>query len=225
MRRRTSAIGAALVCLTIVTMGIQVLPAWATWTSENCFGASRSQATWKRSQALAYAQPAVGEGYEWGGGCYKLNDRDDTPTYPVDAGGEGADCSGFVFKTWGLKQDGTSGYRMWDHEKDVHGPYDTWDYISPSSTDPFKVISKTYSATQFMDAFVYRYPLEGHIGMIHTEGSGGFDYIVHARSNTLGTRIDWIDYRQSPDTKGLTRKNWTPECYPQCPGTGTRVGA
>ena len=45
---------------------------------------------------------AADEGYEFGGGCYRLNGFDDTPDTPTDGGGEGADCSGFTFKTWAL---------------------------------------------------------------------------------------------------------------------------
>lgn len=220
---RTSMMRVALACLVLMSLRLQVRPAQAAWTDDNCFGASQDVPTWKRSQAYAYAQPAVGEGYEWGGGCYKLNDRDDTPLLATDGGGEGADCSGFVFKVWALKQDGSSAFRTWDHEKDVHGPYNTWDYVAPAADQPFKTISKTYSSTQYLDAFTWRFTDYGHIGMIQAEGSGGFDYIVHARNNDVGTVIDWIDYRQASYTKGLARKGWTPECYPKCPGSGTRV--
>jgi hypothetical protein len=204
-------------CLALVVVGLTARPALASWESDNCFGSSKDMSAWKRSQAYAYAQPAVDEGYALSGGCYKLNDRDDTPTLPADGGGEGADCSGFVFKTWALKSDGSPGFRYWDHEKDIHGPYSTWQYVAPDSDDPFKLISKTYSSTQWMDAFVWRFSDYGHIGMIQAEGTGGFDYIVHARNNTVGTVIDWIDYRSTSYTKGLTRKGWTPECTSKCP--------
>jgi hypothetical protein len=206
-----------LTCLAVVFTGLAAQPAQASWESDNCFGGSKAMSSWKRSQAYSYAQPAVHEGYSLYGGCYKLNDRDDTPTLPADGGGEGADCSGFVFKTWALKADGSPGYRYWDHQKDIHGPYDTWRYVAPDIDDPFKVIAKTYSSTQWMDAFVWRFPEYGHIGMIQAEGSGGFDYIIHARNNTVGTVIDWIDYRSASYTKGLTRKGWTPVCTSNCP--------
>src|SRR5262245_51764912 len=78
--------------------------AFASWSDNNCDGDAGDPATWKRSQAKDYAQRAVNEGYEWGGGCFKLNDQDDTPNQP-DSGGEGTDCSGFVFKTWALRAD------------------------------------------------------------------------------------------------------------------------
>lgn len=206
-----------LTCLVVASTGLSVHPAMASWESDNCSGGSRAMTSWKRSQAYAYAQPAVHEGYSLNGGCYRLNDRDDTPLLPADGGGEGADCSGFVFKTWALKADASPGFRYWDHEKDIHGPYSTWQYVAPGTDDPFKLISKTYASTQWMDAFVWRFSDYGHIGMIQAEGSGGFDYVVHARNNTVGTVIDWIDYRSASYTKGLARKGWSSECDVKCP--------
>jgi hypothetical protein len=220
-RRRTNAatflgvVALTLVGWVVVTAG---LTARATWTSENCFGSSSDRTTWKRADAYAYAQPARSEGYEWNGGCYKLNNRDDTEGWPVDADGEGADCSGFVFKVWALRKDGSAGYRFWDHEMDVHGPYSTWQYIEPASADQFHSIAKTYSATEYMDAFVYRRADEGHIALIQSEGSDGSDYVIHARNNTLGTLVNYLDYRSYSDSEGLTREGWTPSCYPRCSG-------
>jgi hypothetical protein len=190
-------------------------PAHASWAGDNCRGQSWEMNTWKRSQALAYAERARKEGYEWGGGCYRLNDVDDTPGLP-DSGGEGADCSGFVFKTWALKQDGSNSFRFWEHEKEVHGPYSTFEYYNAAADDPFKTIAKGYQSTLYMDAFVYRVTGGGHIAMIDDEGSGGFDYVIHARGDDWGTRIDYLDYRQWSNTKGVTRRGWTPECYPNC---------
>jgi hypothetical protein len=188
-----------------------------TWSQANCFGTSYSISVWKRSQAKGYAAHGDREGYEWGGGCYKLNDVDDTPNAP-DSGGEGADCSGFVFKTWALTPTyGTSGFRYHEHEREIHGPYSTADFYSPCSTCPFATLSsKSYSATNDMDAFVYRNTSGGHIGMIYSEGSGGTDLIVEAKSDALGTRINWTDYRQQSAYRAITRKAWTPECYPRC---------
>src|SRR2546423_14857138 len=62
----------------------------ATWASNNCDGDSQSIPGWKRSQAQSYAQKADHEGYEWGGGCYKLNDRDDTAGRAGNGGGNAA---------------------------------------------------------------------------------------------------------------------------------------
>jgi hypothetical protein len=189
----------------------------ATWAEDNCKGGSTARDTWKRSQALAYAEHMVHEGYEWNGGCYRLNDVDDTPWLATDAGGEGADCSGFVFRVWALKNDGSAGYRLWDYDKDIHGPYYTWDYFAPVDTEPFKLISKTYKATSYMDAFVYYRSDERHVALIKMEGSDGWDYVIHARNNTAGTRIDYLPYRSYSDSKAVMRKAWTLECSPKCP--------
>jgi hypothetical protein len=188
----------------------------ATWTSNNCNGDSTGIPAWKRSQAQNYAQKADHEGYEWGGGCYKLNDRDDTRGEP-DSGGEGADCSGLVFRTWALQgTDGAGQFRLYQYEKAIHGPYSTADYDNPANGDPFSKQSKSYSSTIPMDAFVYHSGSGGHIGMVYSEGSGGSDYIVEAKSDALGSRIAWEDYRSQSAYDGVGRKNWTPECYPSC---------
>jgi hypothetical protein len=189
----------------------------ASWSSVNCNGAFNEMTYWKRSQAKGYAEAADHEGYEWGGGCFKLNDRDDTPGAP-DSGGEGTDCSGLVFKTWALHADGTAGYRYWDHQKEIHGPYITADYYSPTTADPFKTISKAYGATQYMDAFVYQSSpaSAGHVGLIYAEGSGGSDYIIESKGDAPGTGIFLEDYRSESIYRGVSRKAWTPECYPHC---------
>lgn len=189
----------------------------ATWSRTNCRGTSYAISTWKRSEAKTYAQAADKEGYEWGGGCYRLNDIDDTPNAP-DSGGEGADCSGFVFKTWALVPIyGAPGFRYHEHEREIHGPYSTADFYRPCSTCPFKTLSsKSYFATNDMDAFVYRTNGGGHIGLIYSEGSGGLDLIVEAKSDALGTRIGWQDYRQQSAYKAIARTSWTPDCYPRC---------
>src|SRR5205085_6268028 len=164
------------------------------WAANNCGGDSTGIPAWKRSQAQNYAQKADHEGYEWGGGCYKLNDRDDTPG-DANSGGEGNDCSGLVFRVWGLQgNDGADQYRLYTYDKSIHGPYSTGDYDSPANADPFSLESKSYYSTDYMDAFVYRSGSGGHIGMIYQEGSGGSDYIVEAKSDALGSRIVWEDY-------------------------------
>jgi hypothetical protein len=200
------------------------LPAVATWSSDNCHGGSMSLSTWKRSQARSYAAPMAREGYEWNGGCYRLNDIDDTPRAP-DSGGEGADCSGFVFRVWGLPTSGASGYRYYDYTYEFHGPYSTAAYYAPSPGYPFKrLATKTYAATEYMDAFVYRNSsnTQGHIGLIYTEGANGTDTIIEAKGDAEGTWIATQAYRQSSVYRGVVRKNWTPECSPRCTGRATR---
>ena len=190
--------------------------ALASWATDNCNGGGSVRDTWKRSQADNYAMQAVGEGYEFGGGCYKLNGYDDTPNTATDGGGEGADCSGFTFKTWALDSElgSGTGYHFWAHEKNIHGPYSTWAYFDPAASYPFRLISKAYSATAFMDALAERHSTWGHVALIHQEGSSGSDYIVHARNNTMGTELRYLPYRSDADFRAVARKDWTAECYP-----------
>jgi hypothetical protein len=216
----------ALVVVLGVALGLLAteLPAAATWSTDTCRGGSMTMSTWKRSQARSYAAPMTQEGYEWGGGCYQLNDRDDTPGAP-DSGGEGADCSGFVFRVWGLPPSGVAGYRYYDYAYEIHGPYSTASYNSPSPGYPFKVLTtKTYAATEYMDAFVYRTPggTAGHVGLIYTEGANGTDTIIEAKGDAEGTWIATQAYRQSSVYKAVTRKNWTAECSPRCTGPALR---
>ncbi|HEX6844525.1 MAG TPA: hypothetical protein VF235_05355 [Actinomycetota bacterium] len=193
----------------------------SAWTDANCDGGARSMTTWKRSQAIAYVQPPLLEGYELGGGCFRLNDRDDTPSLPADGGGEGADCSGFVFRVWALKNDGSNGFRFWDHDKEMHGPYATFHYYDPSGETPFRQISKSFTATMPMDAFVwYRGSDDKHIALLYSQSTTS-DLMIHAHNNTVGVEISEEIYRQYPDVKAISRRAWTLECYPKCPGTGT----
>ena len=194
---------------------VTAAPAKATWSDTNCSGSFSTLSTWKRSQAKSYVAPVDREGYEWGGGCYKLNNRDDTPGAP-DSSGEGNDCSGLVFRTWALREDGAAGYRMYPLTVNIHGPYTTGSYYSPSSSNQFKTVAKSYSVTEYMDAFVYRSGDAGHIGLIYAEGSNGLDTIIEAKGDAEGSVIAQRDYRSSSAYKGVARKSWTKECFPQC---------
>jgi hypothetical protein len=213
----TRCAAAAFAVAVVAALLVAPTLAAASWSDANCHGSRWEIGAWKRSQARSYAQQAANEGYEWGGGCYRLNNVDDTPRSP-DSGGEGADCSGFVFKTWALRANGSTDFRFWEHEKFMHGAYSTADYYSPSRRQPFRRISKSYRSTQLMDAFAYRNFAadEGHIGMIYHEGSGGADTIVEAKGDADGTGIWSRDYRSSSAYRALTRKGWTAECFPRC---------
>ena len=213
MTRAMWRIGACLgLVLSVFLPGSRAVASWAT---DNCHGGGWDRETWKRSQADDYAMRAVGEGYEWGGGCYRLNGYDDTPNTPTDGGGEGADCSGFTFKTWALDANiSGGGFHFWEHEKNIHGPYSTWAYYDPAPSYPFRLISKSYAATAFMDALAERHSDWGHVALIHQEGSAGSDYIVHARNNTMGTELRYLPYRSDADFRALAREKWTAECYP-----------
>ena len=77
-------------------------PSSASWVGNHCSNYSHSMSVYRRKDARAYVDIALKEGYEWGGGCWNNNNVDDTPGQP-DSSGEGPDCSGLVFKAWGLK--------------------------------------------------------------------------------------------------------------------------
>jgi hypothetical protein len=216
--------GALVVLGALIGSLLTALPAEATWSTDNCHGGSMPITSWKRSQAKSYAAPMAKEGYEWDGGCYKLNDVDDTPRAP-NSGGEGADCSGFAFRVWGLPSSGATGYRYYDYTYEIHGPYSTAAYYAPSSSYPFKLLgTKTYTATSYMDAFVYRNSsnTEGHIGLIYAEGANGTDTIIEAKGDSEGTWIAAQAYRQSSVYRAVARKNWTAECSPRCVGRPLR---
>ena len=204
-----------LLGIVIGWLSVTAVVARASWSDINCSGAPSNVSTWKRSQAKSFVAPVDREGYEWGGGCYKLNNRDDTPGAP-DSGGEGNDCSGLVFRTWALRADGAAGFRTYPLTVNIHGPYDTGSFYSPSSSFQFKTVAKSYTATTYMDAFVYRSGGAGHIGLIYSEGSNGLDTIIEAKGDAEGSVVAQRDYRSSSAYKGVARKSWTPECYPRC---------
>jgi hypothetical protein len=221
MSGRTSTLIAAIVAtslsglLLVATAGAE--PAFASWSQNNCHGSSRPLGYWQRENAKVYVDPMDHEGYEWGGGCYRLNNRDDTRGAP-DSGGEGADCSGFVFRVWALKGDGRSGQRWWDYDNEIHGPFDTGDYYSPLAREPFHRIAKGYPATKYMDAFVYRAGGSGHIGLIYDEEREGHDQVAEAKGDADGTVIMREFFRQDSRYRAVERDDWMPDCYPQCRG-------
>jgi hypothetical protein len=198
-----------------------------TWSDRYCGGGVSTMTYWKRSDAIDYAQPPLREGYFLGGGCYRLNDRDDTPTLPADGGGEGTDCSGYVFRVWALKAEpGTGfGYRRWDYTRFIHGPYATFNYKEPDGEFPFRLTEKTVANTTPMDAIVWYRDggMDKHIALIWMEGTSS-DYFIHAHTNTAGVEISEEIYRQVSDTRAVERKNWSLECEPKCPTPGTVAG-
>ena len=206
----------ALGALVVVGWGARAAVADA-WSTANCGGGATSLSLWSRADAIAYTQPPLHEGYALSGGCYKLNDRDDTPSLAADAGGEGTDCSGFVFRVWALKTDGTTGYKRYGYDKDIHGPWFTWDYYTPLASDPFKQIKKDQATTQPMDAFVWYRGDDRHIAMLWQELGSGSDLVIHAHNNTVGVEISEEIYRQYSDIHALSRKAWSPECHARCP--------
>jgi hypothetical protein len=191
--------------------------AHATWVSTNCKGTHVYDVYVKRLEAQAYSAVADGEGYEWGGGCWNNNNKDDTPGAP-DSSGEGADCSGLTFKTWEMNNSmGQSGFEYWDALYNVHGPYTTYDFHSPVSSDPFyKLPDKKVSTTIYMDAFAK----DGHIGMLYTDQGSPFgtDLIIEALGDAYGMGKFYESYRDQSEYVGVRREGWTDDCFPNCGG-------
>ncbi|HEX2089135.1 MAG TPA: hypothetical protein VHI54_04255 [Actinomycetota bacterium] len=203
--------GVAILTIVFITLAT---PAQATWVSRNCFADNHADSYYKRSEARSYASVADNEGYEWGGGCWNNNNVDDTPGAP-DSSGEGPDCSGLVFKSWELRNSvGASGFTWWNKLQNIHGPYSSYDYYSPASSDPFHRISKARSATAIMDAFAR----QGHVGMLYStrNPSSNTDWIIEAASDRSGTDVNERAYRYDSAYVAVKREGWTPECYPNC---------
>ena len=80
-----------------------------------------------REGSTTVALRARHEGYQWAGGCWNDNDRDDSPNDPhedANTGGEGPDCSGFTFKVWReALSTGDASFDQWGMLRSVHGPY------------------------------------------------------------------------------------------------------
>jgi hypothetical protein len=201
-----------------VVLGIVPAPAASAdsqWVANHCYDNDHPISIWKRSTARSYAYVAVGEGYQYAGGCWNDNNRDDTPNLATyEPGGEGPDCSGFTFKSWSLVNNrGRDGGTWYDRFENVHGPYAS--YAFHDGAGPFYVLpNKARSTTLYMDAFAR----DGHVGMLYTNSGtdDGEDYIIEARCNDCGTNIWTEDWRGDSDYVPVRRHGWTPDCYPNC---------
>jgi hypothetical protein len=213
--RRTFVVAGTLVIFAGLFVGPMARPARASWAGDNCFKDNKLVSDIRRADAHAYGYVAVQEGYEWGGGCWNDDNRDDTPGQP-DSGGEGPDCSGLVFKSWHLRSTvGASGFRWWNKMQNIHGPYSSYDFHSPAGSDPFsKLKDKSRATTLYMDAFAK----DGHVALINSDSYPGTntDYILEALGDSSGTNI-WIEsYRVESAFVAVRRDAWTPDCFPNC---------
>ena len=98
------------------------------FVADNCNYAAPTPTSYiTRDGSAAVALRARYEGYQWAGGCWNDNDRDDSPDDPHEdpyTGGEGGDCSGFTFKVWREALDtSNAGFQQWGMLRYVHGPY------------------------------------------------------------------------------------------------------
>ena len=191
-------------------------PALASWAGDNCDGTHYDDYYVQRSEAQSYASAAAEEGYEWGGGCWNNNNKDDTPDAP-DTRGEGPDCSGFTFKAWELRNGfGKDGFEKWERLYEIHGPWTTYDFHSPNANDdPFyKLDDKNVSTTIYMDAFAK----DGHVAMIYVDGDTpfGLDLMIEALGDDPGTGKFYESYRSQSEYIGVRREDWTDDCWPNC---------
>jgi hypothetical protein len=122
--------------------------------------------------------------------------------------GEGPDCSGYVFKAWALKSDGSRGRRRWGHFNYWHGPFASTHFHSPSGGHPFKTIEK--SQLQVLDATARN----GHIAIVwNTSNSRNNWLYAEARCESCGTGKFYQDYASDENTayKGVKRRDWSGE--------------
>ena len=151
------------------------------------------------------------EGYQWGGGCWDDNDRDDSPGDPPGvggAGGEGGDCSGFTFKIWRESEtESNDGYYEWHPLRNVHGPYTAARFRAGHGAANVAV-SKW--VTSRMDALAS----DNHIGMIYTTNADGSDLILEAKGEAYGTGLWTRTYRGDSSYSGVRRVGWTTGSIP-----------
>jgi len=210
--RRLMIVGALL----LASAGAIPAPAGATWVQDRCSNSWQNLTYWKRVDSRAYAQVAVEEGYEWNGGCWNDNDRDDTPgdEDTFSDGAEGPDCSGLTFKSWKLRpNEGTEGGRFYDKLMNFHGPYYSWEFHDPRSSDPFNTINK--ANVLFMDA----YAKDGHIAMIYTvDTSRNTDIVIEAVGGPVQPPVGVFerDYAAQSVYRAVRRHDWTADCWPRC---------
>ena len=211
---RKGAVAAALVALlAAIGLAVGATPAHASFVSQYCNDNQVADDHVRRVDAEAYAAVADNEGYEWGGGCWNDNNRDDTPGAP-DSNGEGPDCSGYVYKSWELKYVLGSGNGFTWHDKlqNAHGQYTSDDFHSPQSGDPFTAVSK--SSMMYMDA----YAKNGHVAMLssHVSPHTNTRMVWEALGDASGTDLNEEGYNADGQYSGVRRNSWTPDCYPNC---------
>ena len=159
-----------------------------------------------RDGSAAVALRARDEGYQWAGGCWNDNDRDDSPNDPTTdpgTGGEGGDCSGFVFKVWREPLDTSdASFHQWGMLRFVHGPYNSAAFKAGSGA-PNVATSKVGLIR--MDALAS----DGHIGLIYATNPDGTDQIIEAKGEAYGTNIWTRTYRGSSSYSGVRRTGWS----------------
>jgi len=175
--------------------------------ADNCNYAAPTPTSYiTRDGAAAVALRARFEGYQWGGGCWDDDDRDDSPSDPTtdpNTGGEGGDCSGLAFKVWreALSTSDDS-FQQWGMLRHVHGPYTAASFKAGSGA-PNVTVAK--SGLMKMDALAS----DGHIGLVYAENPDGTDQIIEAKGEAYGTNIWTRAYRGSSSYSGVRRVGWS----------------
>ena len=159
-----------------------------------------------RDGSAAVALRARHEGYQWAGGCWNDNDRDDSPGDPTEdggTGGEGGDCSGFTFKVWRESENRSdAGFYQWGMLRHIHGPY-----VAEEFKGGVGAPNITYAKSGLikMDALAS----QNHIGMIYAKNADGTDQIIEAKGEAYGTNIWTRTYRGSSSYTGVRRIGWS----------------
>jgi len=175
--------------------------------ADNCnYAAPTPTSTITRDGSATVALRARYEGYQWAGGCWNDNNRDDSPGDPHEdpyTGGEGPDCSGFTFKVWREStNENDAGFYQWGMLRHIHGPYDTKRF---KRGDGAPNITLSKSAAIKMDAF----SSDNHIGMIYARNADGTDQIIEAKGEAYGTNIWTRTYRGDSSYSGVRRTGWS----------------
>jgi hypothetical protein len=192
------------VAVAIATPGAR---AYHTNFQGSCNNESFATSGVTRSQAQVYAEIGAHEGYQWGGGCWNDNNRDDAPSDPtenVSTRGEGGDCSGFTWKSWfGRWSDSDAGFTYHYRMQNQHGPYDASMFKDGRGAQNL-IVSKT--AAIAMDALASA----NHVGMIYQANTAyNTDRIVEAKCEACGTGIWTRTYRGDPSYGGVRRAGWS----------------
>jgi hypothetical protein len=206
MMRSTSFLIAFTVALGLGSAGTATAYHTA-FVADNChWNDPTPMASFTRDGSTTVALRARHEGYQWGGGCWNLNDLDDSPGDPTEnpnTGGEGGDCSGLTFKVWRESLDASSASPYdWGRLRFVHGPYTAAGFKRGDGV-PNATASK--SSLIRMDALAS----DGHIGLVYAANPDGSDQIVEAKGEAYGMNLWTRTYRGNTAYGGVRRTGWS----------------
>ncbi len=144
---------------------------------------------WTRKDILHYGATAIGSPYVWGGSNWD----------PANRSYGGADCSGFVGKSWALTR--------WTPYRVSHHPYATSHYINTPGAYWDEVAR---GDMLYGDAIVYRYSDEsgGHTYLYLAGDGWGSHEVYEARGTAYGIVHRWREVISNPSrAKGIRRDN------------------